>query len=820
MKSTVCLRIPASVRRRLPSAVCLGALTAVAGNALAADAPPTADAGQLESVVVTARYEREDLQKTPIAISTTSAEQLKASNVTSIDTLGQLVPNLYTYPPDADEGGVPTIVMRGVGQNDASFARAPAVAMYVDDVYHATAVGSELGLTDIDRVEIDRGPQSTLSGNASIGGAIKLYTKQPMGDDSGFLTFTSGSYHEIATTGAFDTTVAPNLFVRVSGHFHRQDGFVDLLDFTCEMNKRGTPGLAGSFPTSQPDVAAHGCKTGEEGGGSEAGGRIKVRYVPNDRLELNFAANIEKVDDQGSPELIVGVTNPYPNPSGLINAYNVAIQNQFGVQYDNRFLPPPGQPYSSYASYCRPLLQGTVQQAPYQPVPSGICFPNQKEQDSRGYSGKVDYQVADNVHLTGIVSYQDYGNNFVQNGDESPLGYVLSRFSQRVVERTGELRLNGGLFDNDLSWVLGSFAESYDGLSNGFIGYITDNFNEFDKAFNESTSGFFHVDYKLTSKWRVSGGARLTTGEVEYHFNHPGLLVIDTPFKASEHRWDWLLSTDYQITDNTMGYATVATGSRPPGITTIVITAQQMQSTPAEDLTSYELGFKNEFFNHRLRFNVDGFYSDYKTRSTTEVGVQCLGQLPAATWQASAATCAALYPSNVATVPWYITVGKPAKITGFEWDLTAAPLKNMELAFSGGYNHFESGVTTPGLPGYIHPGNHLQPEWNMHADVQYAFPSAIGTTTPKLDWSWQSQQDFDPAPGAEAPQPAYTIHSYGILNAQVEYIPPKGKWSLVASVTNLTNKFYYYYLFGGGAVNISSNVAPPREFHFTLRHDF
>ncbi len=245
-----------------------------------------------------------------------------------------------------------------------------------------------------------------------------------------------------------------------------------------------------------------------------------------------------------------------------------------------------------------------------------------------------------------------------------------------------------------------------------------------------------------------------------------------------------------------------------------------MQSTPAEDLTSYELGFKNEFFNHRLRFNVDGFYSDYKTRSTTEVGVQCLGQLPAATWQASAATCAALYPSNVATVPWYITVGKPAKITGFEWDLTAAPLKNMELAFSGGYNHFESGVTTPGLPGYIHPGNHLQPEWNMHADVQYAFPSAIGTTTPKLDWSWQSQQDFDPAPGAEAPQPAYTIHSYGILNAQVEYIPPKGKWSLVASVTNLTNKFYYYYLFGGGAVNISSNVAPPREFHFTLRHDF
>jgi len=822
MKRSAYFSIPAQVALRLQTALCLAALTAVSGSALAADegANATADAAQLQTVTVTARYQQEDLQKTPIAISTTSAEQLKSANVASIDNIGQLVPNLYTYPPDADEGGVPTIVMRGVGQNDASFARAPAVAIYVDDVYHATAVGSELNLTDIDRMEVDRGPQSTLSGNASIGGAIKLYTKQPMGDDSGFLTFTSGSYKEIGTTGAFDTTVAPNLFVRASGHFHRQDGYVNLLDFTCEMHKLGTPNLAGSFPTSQPDVAAHDCKTGEEGGGTEAGGRIKARWVPTDRLEVNLGFNIERVDDQGSPELIVSVTNPYPNPSGLINAYNVAIQNQFGVQYDNRFLPPPGHPYSSYSTYCRPLLQGTVQQPPYQPVPSGICYPNQKEQDSQTYSGKVDYQIADNVHLTGILSYSEYGDNFVQNGDESPLGYVLSKFSQRVVERTAEVRLNGSLFDNSLSWVLGSFADSYDGQSNGFIGYITDNFNEFDKAFNESASGFFHVDYKLTSKWRVSGGARLTTGEVEYHFNHPPLLVIDTPFTATEHRWDWLLSSDYQITDNTMGYATVSTGSRPPGITTIVITAQQMQSTPAEDLTSYELGLKNEFFDHRLRLNVDGFYSDYKARSTTEVGVQCLGQLPNATWQASGATCAALYPSNPATVPWYITTGTPATITGAEWDLIATPIRGLEISYSGGYNHFSSGVTTPGRPGYFHPGNHLQPELNMHADVQYAIPSQYGTTTPKLDWSWQSQQDFDPAPGAEAPQPQWIIHPYGILNAQVEYIPPKGKWSFIASVTNLTNKFYYYYLFNGGAVNISSNVAPPREFHFTLRHDF
>jgi len=817
------MKLRADVRSRFPlsarpaAGVCWAVMVALSGAARAADDDKN---GELETVTVTARYETEDLQKTPIAISTTSADQLQSANITSINTLGSLVPNLYTHPGDADESGVPSIVMRGVSQNDASYARAPAVAMYIDDVYHATAVGSELDLTDVDRVEVARGPQSTLSGNASIGGAIKLYTAQPKGDDSGYLTVRSGSYNELAATGAFDTTLAPNLYARVSGHWKRQDGFVKLLDFTCTMNQLGHPELAGSFPTSQPDVAAHGCKTGEEGGGTQNGGRLKLRYVASDKLELNFGVSTERFNLQDSPELTVDVTNPYPNPSGLISAYNVAIENQFGVRYDDRFLPPPGQKYSSYSTFCRPLLQGTVQQAPYQPVPSGICYPNAREQDSTIYSGKLDYSFTDKLHLTGIVSYSDFGDDFVQNGDQSPLGYVLSKFSQSVLQRTAELRLNGTSFNDRLSWVLGGFHVNYEGHSDGFIGYITDNFNEFDTAFNESNSGFFHTDYKLTDRWRVSGGARYTSGSVEYHFNHPGLLVIDAPFTADERRWDWLVSTDYQITDNTLGYFTVSTGSRPPGITTIVITAQQMHSTPAEDLRSYELGFKNEFLDHRMRLNLAAFYSDYRSRSTTEAGVQCLGELPGATWQASGATCASLYPSNPSTVPWYITVGKPATIKGFEWDLVAAPYKGLQFDFSGGYNKFESDVHTPGAPGYIHPGNHLQPEWNMHANVQYAFESAIGTITPRVDVSWQSQQDFDPAPGAEAPQPEFIIKPYAIANAQIDYVPVQGKWTATAGVTNLSDKFYYYQLFNGGAVNIASNVAPPRMFYFSVRRDF
>ncbi len=139
----------------------------------------TANPDGLQEVTVTARYTEENLQTTPLAITAISTDQLKSANVTNVSSLGALVPNLYTHPGDADEGGAPTIVMRGVVENDASYAREPAVGIYIDDVYHSTVVGSALNLNDLDRVEVKRGPQGTLEGNASIGGSISLYSKLP-----------------------------------------------------------------------------------------------------------------------------------------------------------------------------------------------------------------------------------------------------------------------------------------------------------------------------------------------------------------------------------------------------------------------------------------------------------------------------------------------------------------------------------------------------------------------------------------------------------------------------------------------------------------
>ncbi len=156
--------------------------------------------------------------------------------------------------------------MRGVVENDASYAREPAVGIYIDDVYHSTVVGSALNLADIDHIEVKLGPQGTLEGNASIGGSISLYSKLPKGDNTGYLEATYGSFNKMQLDGAFDTTIAPDLFMRVSGSFEHQDGYVDVLDFACEMNARGTPQLAGTLPSSSPGSYQRGCKVDEEGG--------------------------------------------------------------------------------------------------------------------------------------------------------------------------------------------------------------------------------------------------------------------------------------------------------------------------------------------------------------------------------------------------------------------------------------------------------------------------------------------------------------------------------------------------------------------------
>jgi iron complex outermembrane receptor protein len=831
----------AGAGRRLLAGTCFAALAALSQPVMAQDrAGAEADEGGVEEIIVTARFVTENLQDTPMAITAQTGEQLEAANVTNVGTLGAVIPNLFTVPGDAQSAGTPRIALRGVTQGaSSSLAVPPALAIYTDDIYHGTTAGSELDFTDIERLEVNRGPQSTLSGNASIGGSIKLYTKDPQGDGSGYLQIVGGSRKKLGISGAIDIGLTDTLALRASGNFEQQQGHGNRLDFACQMDKNGTPELKGGpaswagstpVPYAQPDSAERDCIIGHTGGGKFAVGQVKLRWQPTSEIDVLLTARHREEDLEETPEVVysfvepcvTGLYGPQPCATGASNqALHRAALQTFGVVSDNRFVPAPrnGGIRDTYATNCRPLLD--ISGIPGFPAdyPRGFCYDRAKPAHHTLFSGKVAVQLSDSINLTAIAGYTDYANAFTQHSDQSPVGYTISHFENENWQTSGEVRLDGTLFDDRLSWVLGAFKLHMNGQQNNMLSFQTTYQVSKVRGINDSQSGFFHLDYNLTDAWRISGGARYSDTQIAITINNPNSVSVLTPVTSGDKRIDWLISTDYRVTDDILAYASAASGSRPAGLTTIVGTPRQLAPTPAEELISYEAGIKADLFHRRLRTNLTAFYMDYKQLSTAIRGFECRNQPgPVATFFDNAAACAQ-FPGPPDQVTFNISVGIPAKVRGFEWEITAIPVDGLRIDWNGGYNKFTSGIKTPGQPGYFYPGNHRQPSWNMHANVSYDIESSLGTITPRLGWNWQSQQDFESAPQLQAPRPYFIIAPYSLWNAQIAYEAPDGDWSATLQVNNLANKYYHYQLIET-TFNRQTRVAPPREVSLTIRRAF
>src|SRR5262245_58679344 len=149
------------------------------------DQKPEERSGPLEEVTVTARYREEDLQQTPIAITAITAEDIQARDFSSSYELGYTVPNAALRQTQAAFGNTMSAFIRGIGQYDFLPEFEPGVGVYFDDVLFPVTMGSMVDLLDLERVEVLRGPQGTLFGRGSIGGAIRYVSKKPRGDDTG-----------------------------------------------------------------------------------------------------------------------------------------------------------------------------------------------------------------------------------------------------------------------------------------------------------------------------------------------------------------------------------------------------------------------------------------------------------------------------------------------------------------------------------------------------------------------------------------------------------------------------------------------------------
>jgi iron complex outermembrane receptor protein len=814
----------------LANALAVGALalTCAPGIAQTVAAAGTGGAGPsdiLQEVVVTAEFRSEKLQQTPLAITALSGDALESKNILSLQDVSQAAPNVQLFENNAAFGKTMAAFIRGIGQGDFSFASAePGVGIYIDDVYFGTTFGSLFELLDIDRAEVLRGPQGTLFGKNSIGGAIRVISKKPTGDGSGFGEVTLGNYRRREVRAGFDVPVIKDyLFFRLTGMSRQRDGYVSRLDFTCVH-----PELAGTLPSQ--GIGTGSCKIGSEGGVNVRGARAQLRWIPSDQIENNVA--VDWYDDNSEATAEVMLTADPAQAPALAGFNTRTLLPKYGIPYDTRF--QTGGTYYNYSTFHDPN--------------TGISYPSVSTVHSWGASDVFHWTVNDLVNVKLISAYREYWGDFSDNQDNSPLGVAWAYNLLDHHQLTEELQVTGRAFGDRLNWAAGGFY--YDGrsLQRGhvnlnflagffppgppFFGQPIFNFNQNDPARTKDKAGFVQGTFGLTDQLHVTAGVRYTKEDKSYVFNHYNpLLAIPNPVldlrgaegSTSYGHLDYKGGVDFQLAPSMFTYASVTTGFRGGGFNPRPFTNLQVLPFGPEKLTEYEVGFKSEWFEHHLRANLAAYYGNYKdlqiTSQTTDKG----GSPTTALQNVGGADIKGLEAELEANIQ-SLSISGSAGLTDFKY-------KN--LGHSQGCQDFAdpakaaaAGLCINGNPGY-HDIASGTPRWTANLGVQYAiFIGTAGSVTPRLDATYHTRR-FNNFNNNYAGQlgtgPLAYTPGMTLLNGRVTWQNEQRLWSVAAFVTNLTNKYYYQSFldlrpFGEG--QMSAQPGEPREWGVTVNRKF
>lgn len=734
-------------------------------------------------IVVTAQFRAQNLQDTPLAITAVDAASIQNRNLGSVVDVAAAAPNVNIRPGGSAFGPAAQVYIRGIGQYDSSFAFEPGVGMYVDDVFHGTLLGSIFDLLDLDRVEILRGPQGTLAGKNSIGGAVKLYSAKPTGSGTGYVEAGYGAFNRIELKGSADFALVPDkLFVRVSGVSKTRDGYLTRLDYGCLNPASGVPAA-----TTGAD-----CKLGKEGGQNMQAGRLALRWLATDKLEVNLVGMVTEDHSEIGASKLLSLTTTASMPAGTNPA---------------QFITGPNS-YTNYATYLNlPFTDATGSHgATYiQPV---------SKVSGREVYGTIDYKFGDGLALKAISAYQRYKGSYGSDLDLTPYSTNSANYIYDHEQFTQELRLSGSSFQDKLEWTVGGFyykaTSKFGGVTFIAPGTATQNFYVTrDRIPARSVSAFAHASYKLTDALTVTGGIRYTDDKKTYTYGRLNPYDVSQPAytvagaingvtgRFAKTRWDYRANVDYRWSHNVMTYAQFSTGYKGGGVNPRPFAPEQAVSFNPETLTAWEIGAKTDFFDRALRVNISAFINKYKDIVFTNVSPTV----------------------NSVTNATPVNAGD-ADMKGVEVEVTARPVEGLTIDASGSWLDFQLtriGATGATIRG-ITLGNKAPyaPEWKFGAGVQYAFAVGdAGTITPRVDVNYQSSffSNIDNNPLAK-------VDGYAIANGRLTFEDASRDWQFSVSVTNMFNKFYYLNKIRYPIGIVVGQPALPREWKVSVRRSF
>ncbi|MFT4054428.1 MAG: TonB-dependent receptor [Novosphingobium sp.] len=577
--------------RNLMAGTAIVLCAVAATSAQAQEAQDTAAPTGLNEIIVTAQKRSESLQETPLAISAVTSEMIEQRGITDAASLTAIAPNISTATQPASSSNI-SVYIRGIGDQDPVLTSDSPIGVYVDGIVIGRSAGAIFDLVDLERIEVLRGPQGTLYGRNTIGGAINFITAKPAKTFGVSQKFTYGSFNQWQSRTSVDTGELGESGISAKlSYVHREmDGFV---------------------------------KNVRSGDGSKDPGalnldafRVALQYDKGGPFRANYSFDYNQRDGYASAFQLQEVT---PLVAQFL-ADSVKLGGEQPVISDKR--------------------QGTLSLNNYGKLTDIV----------QGHNLTLEYDLSDNLTLRSLTGYRKWKN--VDRGDEfDGQGSILGLAVDPVLFTTGEFiplgvqeatfftstnRRHQNQISQELN-LLGNIGDRFEFVVGGF--YFREKSREHNPQYpgivlplpapvaiapgveintyfvpsfadlnyrhrSQSIAGFAQGTYKLTDALSVTGGIRYTEDKKKLTQVSPYQRTLEESFG----KFNWSASLDYQINPDVLAYGRVATGYKAGGFNA----RSSNSGYNPEDLTSYEVGLKSELFDRRVRLNLAAFYADHK----------------------------------------------------------------------------------------------------------------------------------------------------------------------------------------------------------------
>jgi iron complex outermembrane receptor protein len=525
--------------------------------ALSQEAAPQADPGEaLQSVIVTAQKRAEPMQKTPVAINTVDAKAIENQRIVAFDDLTRVAPSMTVTQNSTNS----SVSLRGVGTQSVSIGVESAVSIIVDDVPVVQQLQAFANLSDVERIEVLRGPQGTLFGKNAAAGVINIVTKESSDYLSGSVQATLTSAREKRLETSLSGPLGERAGFRLNAYRARRDGYIDNLTNGARVNGENSRGL-----------------------------RARLDWQPLADLKLRFIADYAERDGLGPNPVYLSV----PAGARLFGQVDLSTRldglmpgvDNFAIRQDKD---------GDFKS-----TQGTFSVAANWKLGGHTLTSITSYQD-----WKFDYTMdldASDVDLLGAITRGAVHGGLVAGGP----------FQSTMLTQELRVASNGGGPLNYLAGLYYANADSDRAYHRGPVAFLA---NWTAQAKNKTSAMFGQLDYKFRDDTRLVAGLRANHQTIGVEFND---LQLAVPARyvgnTSENAVTGKLSLQRDLAKDVMVFGSFSTGYKGSGYDISSGFNQSRADNPAapEKSRSHELGIKSRFLNNRLQLNATAFLTDY-----------------------------------------------------------------------------------------------------------------------------------------------------------------------------------------------------------------